>query len=88
MLVVCALHNFIRHRANGEEDRFYKEIEPELLGEAGNTNPSSDMYGGIENTSQTLVGQSREMREMVVERDKRATKMWIDYVNYTNSSDK
>ena len=49
------------------------------------------MDGGIENTSQTLVGQSREMRErkeMVVERDKQATKMWIDYVNYTNSSNK
>jgi len=87
VLVVCALHNFIRHHANGEEDQFYKEIAPELLEEAGNPNPSSDMYTGIENTSQILVGQSREMREMVGERDKRATKMWIDYVNY-NSSDK
>ena len=28
----------------------------------------------------------QDMKEMLVERDRRATKMWIDYVNYQNST--
>lgn len=81
VLVVCALHNFIRHRANGEEDEFYKEADcnrdenlcnqlPNIGGENGNIGENE---------------YAEDMHEMVAERDKRARQMWKDYIRHQNN---
>ena len=84
VLVICALHNFIRHQANGEDDEFYRASDlSEDLEDEGN---------GIESYTNDRAEDTKEnkgtqdMKEMLVERDRRATKMWIDYVNYQNST--
>jgi len=82
VLVVCALHNFIRHRANGEEDDFYKETD--LSRNEDDTDILLDGQTGVEHSSQIDSAQLVDMGEMVLERDGRATKMWIDYVTYQN----
>ena len=84
VLVVCALHNFIRHRANGEDDEFYKERDAsEGLEKEGN-----GTEGYIDDRAEDMMENkaTQDMKEMLVERDRRATKMWIDYVNYQNST--
>ena len=84
LLLICALHNFIRHRANGEDDEFYRasdlseDLENEGNGIEGYTNDRA------ENTMENKGTQ--DIKKMLVERDRRATKMWIDYVNYQNST--
>jgi len=82
VLVVCALHNFIRHQANGEEDDFYKETD--LSRNEDDTDILLDGQTGVEPSSQIDSVQLVDMGEMVLERDRRATKMWIDYVTYQN----
>ena len=80
VLVTCALHNFIRHRANGEDDEFYKETQADQCGGATMGNAE---VGSLDNSEEEReFGQAQDMREMVLERDRRATKMWIDYVEY------
>jgi len=80
VLVVCALHNFIRHRANGATDEFYEEVDSF---ERANL-PSGILDSGPGSESIEGSGQIGDMTEMVAERDKRASRMWIDYVNYQN----
>ena len=43
-----------------------------------------DGQNGVEPSSQIDSVQLVDMGEMVLERDRRATKMWIDYVTYQN----
>ena len=82
VLVVCALHNFIRHWANGEGDDFYKETD--LSRNEDDTDILLDGQTGVEPSSQIDSVQLVDIGEMVLERDRRATKMWIDYVTYQN----
>ena len=74
------MHNFIRHRANGEDDEFYRDLDVPLEG--------GDQESGevrIDDSNQTQQsGYKLDTREMILDRDQRATKMWIDYVNYQN----
>ena len=82
VLVICALHNFIRHRANSEDDEFYKQsrqMQNESEGGRGSDmTDSTEQVNGYVHTS--------DMSEMVAERDRLATEMWVDYVNYQNRS--
>lgn len=80
ILVLCALHNFIRHRANGEDDEFYRELDLPLGG--GDQDGEEAISGGSEESQ--LSANRLDTREMILDRDQRATKMWIDYVNYQN----
>ena len=80
ILVVCALHNFIRHRANGE-DGFYQDGNS-VLGR-GSQSGEEDIQTGTE--LEQVLGHGSDIGEMVVDRDRRATEMWIDYVQYHNS---
>lgn len=78
VLVVCALHNFIRHHANGEDDEFYKETDQFVDDRTGNVEVGSF----DENEEEGEFGQGQDMRAMVLEGDRRAMKMCIDYVEY------
>ena len=80
ILVLCALHNFIRHRANGEDDEFYRESDLPYGGDE--ENGRENIVGDIEESQLSM--QTLDTREMMVDRDQQATKMWIDYVNYQN----
>ena len=80
ILVLCALHNFIRHRANGEDDEFYRELNVPL---EGSDQESGGGVTGVNDQTQQS-GYKLDTREMILDRDQRATKMWIDYVNYQN----
>ena len=73
-MVLCALHNFIRICANGQEDSYYAESDAELKARDRNGHGES---GGSD--SEVVVVQDMGMVE---QRDKMATKMWNDYVQY------
>lgn len=81
VIVACALHNFIRHRANGEDDEFYKEVDSTR--EDNVSNQSLNIDGENENIGEEE--HAGDMKEMVAERDKRAREMWKDYVRYQNN---
>jgi len=83
ILVVCALHNFIGHRANGEEDGFYQgsNLPSQKDSESLHSEEEIQAASGLEQGS----GQGSDIGEMVVDRERRATEMWIDYVKYHNS---
>ena len=68
---MCALHNFIRICVNGQEDSYYAESDAELKLRSRNGHGVS---GGSNSEVQDM--------EMVELRDKMATKMWNDYVQY------
>jgi hypothetical protein len=82
ILVVCALHNFIRHRANGEEDQFYQDADSSLE----NINHSEESNPSYEEEDEGNVRDAQDMGEMKQDQDKRATQMWLDYVQYQNQS--
>ena len=82
VLVICALHNFIRHRANGEDDEFYKESGQIQIN--GKRDRGSDMTDSTEQVNGYV--HISNISEIVAERDRLATKMWVDYVNYQNGS--
>jgi len=72
------LDNFIRHRGNGAI--FYEEVDSF----EGANLPSSILDSGPGSESIGGGGQIGHMTEMVGERDKRASRMWIDYINDQN----
>ena len=77
MLALAALHNFIRHRVNGEENSFYKDADwlREEGFESGLLEPYGDTIQGRNGPGQTV-----DYPENVVERDAISEKMWLQYV--------
>ena len=72
-MVLCALHNFIRICANEQEDSYYAESDAELKAHDQNGRGES---GGRDSKVQDMGPGMVELR------DKMATKMWNDYVQY------
>jgi hypothetical protein len=78
VLAICALHNFIRHRANGEEDSFYRTADAVResqfrLGEA-------EHYGG--QWGEEVQEGVKDQKEVLHLRETMATEMWIDYQQF------
>ena len=68
VLVVCALYNFIRHQANGEEDNFYRETD--FSRNEDYIDILLDEQTGVESLSQLDSKELVDMGEMVLERDR------------------
>jgi len=81
ILVLVALHNFIRYRAHGIEDAIYAEADAEY--EARSQQQQIERSGGG-NHEGGMRGElaQREDRSMVELRERMATEMWGDYVIY------
>ena len=75
---LCALHNFVRSRVNGEEDLFYQEADS-ILEESfqlGKASPYGDERDQLQGTNFSDGKQQANLRDWMAER------MWTDYMVY------
>lgn len=91
VLVLYALHNFIRILSCGEEDQFYLEADQELQtcgtsrGLAGTvlpTNIEPEPTSRSSGRQRLLPSEAAQYRSSVIKRDEMAQRMWIQYQNY------
>ena len=89
ILVLCALHNFIRILANGREDTFYVEADEDLpcspphddIAE-GEEPQGSEKEPIWEGRGSLFSSQPAQYRKLVPERDAMAERMWQEYQHY------
>lgn len=89
ILVLCALHNFIRILANGKEDAFYrKEDQDATLYPTQDDMEERGLVPSLPYDSRWIGGrrldhtQAAQYRRLVRERDQIAERMWGQYQSY------
>jgi hypothetical protein len=73
VMVLCALHNFIRHRANGAEDSFYHDADVER---------DQRFRSGSEQAFQEAESVEEDRSDGAALRDSMAEEMWVHYVQH------
>jgi len=79
VLALYALHNFIRHRANGEEDDFYRKAD--IVRE-------QELSSGIEEKQEDQRLTPRDQKQTSNLRESIANEMWIDYQQFLVDSNR
>jgi hypothetical protein len=75
-MVLCALHNFIHHRANGAEDSFYQDADLER-----DEHFRSGSEQAFREAEHVTVKQDRSDGAAAL-RDRMVKEMWVDYARY------